>query len=151
MASILERAIEQRARRAIANLTRPSLAFRVDGPVRPLARPRVVRRKGVVRAYTPRSSVTYKTAIAWAARKELGRRSWPRDRTYSVLIVVSRPAAKRGDIDNIAKVVLDALKGTLYKDDGQVRHLEITLHDTGDGQYSWKESLSVTVCTLGAR
>jgi Holliday junction resolvase RusA-like endonuclease len=141
----------------------PSLAFRVDGPVRPLARPRVVRTKGwldleglrkgvrVVRAYTPRSSVTYKNTLAWAARKELGRRAWPKDRIYSVLITVSRPAAKRGDIDNIAKVVLDALKGTVYKDDGQVRHLEITLHDTGDGQYSWKESLSVTVCTLGDR
>ena len=34
---------------------------------------------------------------------------------------VSRP-----DVDNLAKVVLDALQGVCYKDDSQIVHLEVT-------------------------
>lgn len=122
---------------------RAEVKFVVEGPVVPLARPRVIlRTKGSARAYTPDRSIAYKRTIAWGARKGLGRRPWPKDQYYSVFVTVFRPESKLGDIDNIAKIVLDGLTGTLYADDRQVRGLSVTMVATDF------EQLSVFVYTL---
>lgn len=52
----------------------------------------------------------------------------PTDVDLSVRIHVYRPA-KRGDLDNCLKVLLDALKGFVFVDDDQVTHLEAWRHD----------------------
>lgn len=46
----------------------------------------------------------------------------PLDGNVSVTLSVFRPA-KRGDLDNTQKVLLDALKGVAYHDDAQVTEI----------------------------
>lgn len=106
------------------------------GPVMGQARPRFTR-KG--RAYDPREMKAYKAAIAAAYLEQAGR-------VFEGPVVVSihayRPLARsvpkrvtrqawtsKPDADNIAKAVLDALKGVAWLDDSQVVKLEVVKHD----------------------
>jgi Holliday junction resolvase RusA-like endonuclease len=66
-----------------------------------------------------------KVALLW--RSQMGRIE-PLKGDVSVMLSVYRPA-KRGDLDNQIKVMLDALKGYAYVDDSQVVHLEATRFD----------------------
>lgn len=50
------------------------------------------------------------------------------DGPVAVTIIVFRPR-RRGDIDNIAKAILDALNEVAYLDDGQVVQLSMTRYD----------------------
>lgn len=110
--------------------------FEYYGPVMGQARPRFTR-KG--RAYDPREMKAYKAAIAAAYLEQAGR-------FYEGPVVVAihayRPLAKsvpkkvtrqawtsKPDADNIAKAVLDALKGVAWRDDAQVVKLEVVKHD----------------------
>lgn len=104
--------------------------FEVDGPVRPMARARAVRTRRGVRHYTPEASARYKESVAWHARQALGHRSWKKAGRFAVSIRVTRRELRRGDIDNIAKVVLDALTGTAYADDRQVMLLTVQCFDS---------------------
>lgn len=40
--------------------------------------------------------------------------------------VASEPFTKKPDVDNIAKLVLDALNGVMWADDAQIVHLDVT-------------------------
>lgn len=51
------------------------------------------------------------------------------DGEVRVTIDVYRPA-KRGDVDNSVKILVDALKGIAFTDDKQVKRIEIERHDT---------------------
>lgn len=46
-----------------------------------------------------------------------------------VLTVAVYRERKAGDLDNRLKVLLDALQGTFYENDSQIRELHATLHD----------------------
>lgn len=50
------------------------------------------------------------------------------DGPVSVSVIAFRPR-RRGDIDNLAKAILDGLNGFAYHDDAQVVHLSMTRYD----------------------
>ena len=62
---------------------------------------------------------TYKTAVGWIARAVIDE---PLQGDVSVTLKVYRKA-KRGDLDNYNKVLLDSLSGIAYRDDSQVTEL----------------------------
>lgn len=52
-------------------------------------------------------------------------KSYTKKRTKAILEGIEQPVSKP-DVDNICKIVLDALNGTAYKDDAQVIRLSIS-------------------------
>jgi Holliday junction resolvase RusA-like endonuclease len=67
----------------------------------------------------------WRDAIVWLA-KEHFRDDWPKDSRYRVEITLMG-CSRRGDIDNYAKAVLDALQTAgAFKNDNQVDDLQIT-------------------------
>ena len=50
------------------------------------------------------------------------------DGPVAVSVLAYRPR-RRGDIDNLAKAILDGLNGYAYEDDAQVVHLSMTRYD----------------------
>lgn len=66
------------------------------------------------RAVKSTEARAYQAAVALANRGAV-----PLTGPVSVDLVVTRPA-KRGDLDNFLKVVLDALKGIAFVDDAQI-------------------------------
>lgn len=67
----------------------------------------------------------YKAGVRW---KALHQHMTPMAGNVAVYVNVYR-AQKRGDLDNYAKVCLDALKGAAYNDDDQVVELHMWRHD----------------------
>lgn len=116
--------------------------FFVEGKVKGKARPRVTMLGGHARAYTPKPTKEYEDAIAKAYRAA-GGEMFPAGIPLHIIIVayIAPPASaskkekerllearipvKKPDIDNIAKVVLDALTGVAYEDDSRVADLLI--------------------------
>lgn len=107
-------------------------------------RPRVVSRGGFTRAYTPEKTVNYETLIrlTWQSN------AYKSDYTDCEPIVATITAyydipkafsrakreqaikgqlkpLKKPDLDNVAKIILDALNGYAYKDDTQVSVLVV--------------------------
>lgn len=95
----------------------PLLVFAVPGRPVPKGRPRVGRGRG----YTPaRTRAAEDVVRLWA------RRSWvgpPTALPLAVTVVVWLMPGRLGDVDNFAKLVLDAMQGTVMVDDRQVRRL----------------------------
>lgn len=113
-----------------------SLAFWVRGPVVGKARPRVTRND----RFTPKRTVEAEARVAAAARAELpegtGQPLFGRRQPVTVAVTVWRPLPEsrpksvedepdtyKPDLDNVAKLVLDALNGIAYEDDAQVTTL----------------------------
>jgi crossover junction endodeoxyribonuclease RusA len=67
----------------------------------------------------------YKTEIGWKCK--IARLS-PSPNPVKIWLDVYRPA-KRGDLDNLAKVILDGLQGHLYHNDSQVIELHMRRFD----------------------
>ncbi|WP_019646178.1 RusA family crossover junction endodeoxyribonuclease [Novispirillum itersonii] len=101
-------------------------------------RPRATVRSGVMRLYTPARTRTQEAAIALAARLAMVGRSvilgpvrtdmvfvlpvpasWPKRRQALARNGAELPA-KKPDLDNLEKLVLDALNGIVWRDDAQV-------------------------------
>lgn len=106
------------------------VSFEVPGPPVPCARARVSVRKHVdgsghertfARAYTPASTKAYERTASLHARNAVNRcRAWRRDaQAYRVRLTFYRDVA-RGDWDNHAKAVGDAMNGVVYEDDRQI-------------------------------
>ena len=100
-------------------------------------RPRSSRAGGVVRTYTPRQTEEAEALIRgeWLARVGTRWASWDGEvwvaLRFTRELARSNPATWEGrgdrgkpDIDNAAKLVLDALNGTAWRDDSQVTLLE---------------------------
>lgn len=115
------------------------ITFTYTGKIRPLPRPRFSRSGGVTRSYTPRWAQELKKSIADAY---VGQGGTVFGGAVSVRIDVYRKMPDnrpkriqreldtyRPDIDNIAKLFLDALIGHAYEDDSQVVKLEVIKHD----------------------
>ena len=110
-------------------------------PVAPLAwaRPRFHNGRG----YTPAEVDEHRDAIRWKAleaRATWERNNvahWPRlkDHEYALLVRAFRQT-RRGDTDNFAKQVCDALDGTLFADDRQIWRLECERFDVADEDWS---------------
>jgi|TARA_Y100000310_G_scaffold109308_1_gene107737 Holliday junction resolvase RusA-like endonuclease len=113
------------------------IAFVVPGEPQPKERPRFVRRGNFVTTYTPKKTAEYEKRVAKYAT-EAG--AEPHAGVHVELIIYasfpipkSKPkwwklAAESGlmpkttkpDIDNVLKIVLDALNGVAFADDAQV-------------------------------
>jgi crossover junction endodeoxyribonuclease RusA len=102
-----------------------SLHFTVEG--RPYAWQRPIQTKhGRVDSTEQKKR---KHAIHWAgviAIQELIERccEWRRDSIYTVIVDFYMPSSAKVDVDNLTKLVLDALNGTAWNDDSQVRRIE---------------------------
>ncbi len=100
------------------------MTFHVPGPPVPKARPRWSRRSRTW--YTPRRTEDYEIDVGWEA---LRARVMPFNCDYRGRVKVSMVFRVRGrcDIDNAAKVILDACNKILWKDDSQVVEQHVTL------------------------
>ena len=100
------------------------------------ARPRVTMVGGRARAYTPKKSADYERQIAreWAHERQSAAarldivfgipipQSWSKKQQDAAASGLLLPA-KKPDIDNLIKAVMDALNGVAYDDDNQVIEL----------------------------
>ena len=120
------------------------IEFTVDGAAVPKQRPRISGR----RAYTPKRTKDYEERVLNAFRSScsgfypaFGKdvpvricisviqeipRSWPKKKRQQAEAGEIVPLSRNGDVDNIAKSILDALNGFAYEDDCQVTTLIIT-------------------------
>ena len=113
-----------------------SVTFDVLGKVRGKGRPRFARGG---HAYTPKTTRDYERAIREAFENAPERPPEPFSGPIAVCImtyrqlpkstpksVSSEPDTHKPDIDNVAKVVLDALNGVAWADDSQVVSLTVS-------------------------
>ena len=116
-----------------------SVSFDVWGKVMGKGRPRFTRGG---HAYTPKATRDYEAAIMEAYMNAPERPPEPFSGPLDVTIVTSRqlpkstpksvirePDTHKPDVDNIAKVVLDALNGVAWLDDAQVTSLTVVKLD----------------------
>lgn len=118
--------------------------FKVDGAAVPKQRPRISGR----RAYTPKRTKDYEERVLNAFRSSYGGfypafgkdtpvricisviqeipKSWSKKKRLQAELGNIVPLSRNGDIDNIAKSILDALNGFAYEDDCQVTTLIVT-------------------------
>lgn len=121
------------------------IAFTVKGQAVPKQRPRLTRGR---QAYTPKKTRDYEERVRIAfrssykgvlpaydsgvpvrARIEIVQqipKSWSRIKQEKAIAGSIIPAGRNGDLDNIAKSILDALNGLVYADDCQVTMLIIS-------------------------
>jgi len=117
-------------------MNKRAIMFTVYGEPKGKQRP-VFTRKG--RAYTAKQTVDYEAAVQAAYRSQYGNYSFPLEVTLSLQIAAfykipkstSKAMRKRmhsqeirprktPDIDNVVKIVADALNGVAYADDRQI-------------------------------
>ena len=120
------------------------IKFKVDGAAVPKQRPRISGR----RAYTPKRTKDYEERVLNAFRSSytgfypafgkdtpvsveirIGQaipKSWSRKKQLQAELGEIVPLSRNGDVDNIAKSILDALNGFAYEDDCQVTTLIVT-------------------------
>lgn len=82
-----------------------------------------VRGKAVSRQADERSRSRWVEAIKTAIEGRLSPDRWLLEESLSVTIYLFPQTTISGDIDNLAKVILDALVSTVYTDDGLVERL----------------------------
>lgn len=97
-------------------------------PIEPVPKARArVTRSGF--AYTPKKTKDYEQTIKNLATVHMhmnGHMLLQRPLTVSIIFTMKKPKKQtysypsRGDLDNYAKAVLDALNGTVWKDDSQI-------------------------------
>jgi hypothetical protein len=71
----------------------------------------------------PRSRRRWRARVSQAARERLQEESGPTNQDVVVLIIYFYQGETFLDVDNIAKSLLDGLKGVLFRDDQQVSEL----------------------------
>lgn len=105
--------------------------FTVPGKAKPKGRPRCAKRGRKVFAYTPPDTLEYERHVAACAIFPGG---WPLDADYIVSLEVFHENNVYGDLDNIAKSVLDGLNnhGGAWEDDKQVSQLLLARRFDGD-------------------
>ena len=141
----------------------PMIIFRVEGQPVGKARARTVARHGFVQSYTPQKTRDYETKVKEAYIKAGGEmfpdeplgilitayfevpKSYSKKKTAACHAGEIKPTGKP-DLDNIAKLVLDALNGVAFKDDSRVCKLYVGKHYAPD--FYNEPGLSVIVCRL---
>lgn len=106
------------------------LAFTVPGEPVPKARPRARVVGPFARIYTPGTTRKYEGHVRVIAREAAQRAHWAwgaKDRFEVELAVFRIHELRGGDLDNLAKSILDPLNGIAYPDDRRVLRLQATL------------------------
>ena len=114
-------------------------------------RPRTVRSGGTTLTYTPQKTRDAEELIAWHWRAKHGDAGARHEGPVAIMITVHRELAKsnpkkwegradmgKPDLDNVGKLVLDALNGIAYPDDSHITNLVICkasrrAHGNGNG------------------
>ena len=138
------------------------IRFIVDGQPQRKQRPRFSRASGFVRTYTPTETVNYENWIKLCYKNQIGDmafkdddplrvsiiayyqvpKSWSKKKTEQALADEIKPANSI-DVDNTAKVILDALNGIAYKDDHYITDLTVSK------RYSDHPRVEVTIMKVG--
>jgi crossover junction endodeoxyribonuclease RusA len=92
--------------------------FEVVGPPRAKARPRFSR--GFT--YTPKATKDAEKRIQAAAKPIAPKDGLPTDR-WRLVVIFNMGNQRKPDVDNLAKLVMDALNGIFWEDDRQVCQL----------------------------
>ena len=100
------------------------MRFEIPGRPMPKQRPRVGRYGNI---YTPRETKSYEELVGIVARQHCKE---PLAGDISVAIEVY--GKRIGDLDNIAKSILDGMSGIVYVDDRQVTELSIRKMASGE-------------------
>lgn len=135
-----------------------TITFTVPGAPTGKQRPRVTMQGGYAKAYTPDKTVNYENLVKLMYGQEAKGRVFDREKSLRVLIVALydipqstskkraelmrigeiRPT-KKPDLDNVAKIICDALNGVAYHDDAQVVDLKVVKY------YSDTPGVTVTI------
>ena len=119
-----------------------NIYFEVQGVPVPKGRPRMTK---TGHTYTPKETKDYEDLVKWSFIQQVGIYENPPEEPVMVKMVFRMPipksyslrklakirsqkmaCPKRPDIDNLAKIVLDALNGLAYKDDNQIVQMELS-------------------------
>lgn len=103
------------------------------------ARPRASVFNGHARMYTPKDTVNYENLVRYAYQSEVGKlltgaiemsvkAYFPIPKSISkkkheILATEKEPYLKKGDIDNVCKLLMDSLNMVAYEDDKQIYKL----------------------------
>ncbi len=107
-----------------------AFTFTLDGHAQGKERARVVNG----RAFTPRRTAAYETALSWACRAARPR-GWQLDGRYHVHVDIVERTGKGGrrgvapDCDNVLKAVCDGIEGVAFENDRAV-----------DGVSAWRRA-----------
>lgn len=120
------------------------MKFTIPGEPQGKARPRVVRNGNFTRAYTPEKTASYENLVRLEYQRQCGSRFYDKEIPLAVTITAhfAPPASaskrklaamldkllfpmKKPDLDNVAKIVCDALNGIAYHDDAQIVALHV--------------------------
>lgn len=97
-----------------------SFDFHVKGDPVPKGRPRVVQQGGRHNAFTPAVTVKAQHHVAGAYRRAAGWHVVDAAARFVLRCEFHIPDGRRVDVDNLGKLVMDALIGLAWKDDSQV-------------------------------
>jgi len=114
------------------------IALTVPGEPRPMARPRVLK---TGRTYTPPESEAHKRLVAFHVRKAMMLRArgvFPMRGPISVKLDFFLSNRRRVDVDNLAKMVMDALTlARVWSDDSQVVALATHKYAPSSSPRTW--------------
>jgi len=133
-------------------------SFSFTVPIAPVGkeRPRVTRRNGMVVTYTPKKTITAENAIRFMAlANRLVRMEGPLklDLICSMeppasmsqkkrLALMEKPMEGYPDVDNLLKLVMDALQGLVYKNDKSVVQASVLK------KYGERNSITVSIAQI---
>lgn len=98
--------------------TEDSVVATFSVPGDPVAKAR--HRHGNGRSYTPTKVVEGEERVGWAFRAAARSHRPDRKQRYGLILIYYRANRRRKDLDNMEKLVLDALNGVAWVDDDQV-------------------------------
>lgn len=117
------------------------ITFKIPITPVPKGRPRL----GKFGTYTPTATKNFEEMVRVYARQAMGSQeplekpleaflyfrmgvpqSYSKKRTEACLSGSERPVTRNGDLDNLAKGVLDAFNGIIFKDDCQIVEMHLT-------------------------
>lgn len=121
-----------------------TVTFFVPGMPVGKGRPRATNIGGKARMYTPAKTASYESLVAWAAHDAMAGRaaldgpvvlelqvampvpsSWSR-RARAAALADLAPPTRKPDIDNVIKIICDAVNGIVWGDDVQVVDCQLT-------------------------
>lgn len=104
-------------------MTSPIVSVIVRGSPVSKGRPRF----GSGRTYTPQSTIDAEQAIQWAIKQKYPGLLMNEESSYAVYLYFYTKTARRVDLDNLVKLVLDAMNKMVFKDDSQVTEITARL------------------------